>query len=58
MDVEVDEGPKQAGRAGEVVDVELLGVAPVGQVAGAQQVAGGRWEGHGLLILPRRRLAG
>ena len=31
---------------GHVVDVERLGVAGVGEVLGAQQVAGGRDEGH------------
>ena len=39
-------GAREAGGAGEVVDVERLGVAGVGEVLGAQQVAGGRDEGH------------
>ena len=39
--------PREAGRAGHVVDPERLGVARVGEVLGAQQVAGGRCVGHG-----------
>ena len=39
-------GPRQAGRAREVVDIEGLEVARVGQVLGAQQMAFGRDEGH------------
>jgi hypothetical protein len=38
--------PREAGGAGEVVDVERLGVAGVRQVLGAEQVPGGRDEGH------------
>ena len=38
---------RQAGGAREVVDAERLGVARVGEVLGAQQVACGRDEGHG-----------
>ena len=30
----------------EVLDVERLGIAGVGEVLGAQQVAGGRYERH------------
>ena len=37
---------RQAGRAGQVVDAERLEVAGVGEVLGAQQVAGGRDERH------------
>ena len=46
---------REAGGRGEVVDVERLGVARVGEVLGAQQVAAGRDEEHldNLLIEPR-----
>ena len=39
-------GPGQARGLGHVVDVERLGVARVGEVLGAQQVAGGWGVGH------------
>ena len=46
---------REPGGAGEVVDLERLEVARVGQVLGAQQMAGGRDEEHldNLLIEPR-----
>ena len=37
---------RESGGAGQVVDVQRLEVAGVGQVLGAQQVAGGRDERH------------
>ena len=39
---------REAGRAGQVVDAERLEVARVGEVPGAQQVAGGRDEALGI----------
>ena len=39
-------GARQARGSGQVVHVQRLEVAGVGQVLGAQQVAGGREEGH------------
>ena len=46
-------GAREAGGAGQVVDVERLEVARVGEVLGAQQVAGGRDEGHAVSIARR-----
>ena len=39
-------GAREAGGAGHVLDAERLGVAGVGQVPGAQQMAGGGDERH------------
>ena len=38
--------PREARRLGHVLDVDVVGVAPVGEVAGAQQMPLGRDEGH------------
>ena len=38
---------REAGGAGQIVDAERLEVAGVGEVLGAQQMAGGRNERHG-----------
>jgi hypothetical protein len=40
-------GAREAGRDGEVIHAQRLEVSGVGQVLGAQQVAGGRSEDHG-----------
>src|SRR5262249_55877317 len=40
-------GAGEAGRAGQVVHLERLEVARVGEVLGAQEVRGGGYEGHG-----------
>jgi hypothetical protein len=45
-------GPRQPRRPGQVVDAERLGVARVGEVLGAQQVAGGRDEGRRQIVSP------
>src|SRR4029077_1788704 len=39
-------GAGEAGGAGQVLDVEGLGVARVGEVAGAEEMAGWRYERH------------
>ncbi len=42
---------RKAGGSGQVVDTEWLGVPGVGQVLGAEQVAGGRDEEHAVCLL-------
>ena len=44
-------GAGKAGRAGEVVDVERLEVAGIGQISGPKQVADGRNDDHATLDL-------
>ena len=43
--------PRQPRGAGQVVDVQRFDVASVGEVSGAQQVAGRRNEVHGFSIV-------
>jgi hypothetical protein len=44
-------GARESGRPGEVVDVERLEVARVGEVLGTQQVPAGGDKGHETTLL-------
>jgi hypothetical protein len=46
-------GAGEARGASEGIDVERLGVTAVGEVSGAQKVAGGGHDGHAQIIAPR-----
>jgi len=45
--------PRQARGAGKIVDVQRVEVARVGQVLGAEEVAGGRYGRDAPSIAPR-----
>ena len=58
LELAAEVGAREAGRARHVVDAERLGVAGVGEVLGAEQVSGGRYECHPRSLGSPRRWSG